>query len=154
MGFLKAQDTISGREGRAYATFNGNVEELFYVKTIEATVEKTKSEIKTLGNRAVQHKSIGWTGSGTMTIYYITTKFRQLMMDYLTTGVDAYFDIQITNDDPASSAGTQTIVLEGVNIDSVIMAKLDTESEILDEEVAFTFENVRILDAFSEPALG
>ena len=48
----------------------------------------------------------------------------------------------------------QTIVLEGVNLDKVIMAKLDTESDILDEEVSFTFENVRVLDSFKEPALG
>ena len=35
MKTLNAPDTISGKEGRAYAKINGNNEELFYAKTIE-----------------------------------------------------------------------------------------------------------------------
>ena len=44
MKTLNAPDTISGKEGRAYAKINGNNEELFMAKTIEANVEKNKSE--------------------------------------------------------------------------------------------------------------
>ena len=51
MKTLNAPDTISGKEGRAYAKINGNNEELFYAKTIEANVEKSKSEIKAIGKR-------------------------------------------------------------------------------------------------------
>lgn len=43
---MNAPDAINGKEGRAYAKINGNNEELFYAKTIEATVEKTKADIK------------------------------------------------------------------------------------------------------------
>ncbi len=154
MGFFKASDTISGQEGRATATINGQKEDLLYIKTIEATVEKQKTEVKTLGKRGVQHKANGWTGTGTMTIYYATTKFRQIMLDYMTTGKDLYFDIQITNDDPSSSIGQQVIMLKNVNIDSVLMAKIDTESEVLDEEISFTFDGVEILTSFGEPILG
>ncbi|WP_408893511.1 phage tail tube protein [Paenibacillus taichungensis] len=154
MGFLKAQDAISGQEGRAFATINGVAEEMFYVKTLEATVEKQKAEVKTLGRRGVQHKATGWSGSGSMTIFYTTTRFRQLMVEYMKNGVDTYFDIQITNDDPTSSIGEQTVTLKGVNLDSVIMAKLDTESDALDEEISFTFDDVDIPNAFKAPTLG
>lgn len=122
---------------------------MFYIKTLEATVEKEKAELKTMGQRAVQHKAIGWKGSGTMTIYYVTTLFRELMMEYIQTGKDAYFMIEVRNEDPGSSTGRQTVILEGVNLDSVIMASLDTEAEALEEEVAFTFENVRIETPFN-----
>ncbi|MFB5674272.1 phage tail tube protein [Paenibacillus terreus] len=152
MAFLKASDTISGQEGRAYATINGQVEEMFYVKTLEATVEKQKAEVKTLGRRGVQHKATGWSGSGSMTIFYMTTRFRQMMLDYMKTGVDQYFDIEVTNEDPTSSIGKQTVTLKGVNLDSVIMASLDTESDALEEEVSFTFEDVEIANAFNAPA--
>lgn len=40
--FLKAQDTISGQEGRAYATINSRVHEMFYIKTLEASVERIR----------------------------------------------------------------------------------------------------------------
>lgn len=154
MSFLRAGDTISGQEGRAYATINGQVEEMFYVKTLEATVEKNKSDVKTLGKRGTQHKANGWTGTGSMTIYYVTSRFRQLMLDYIKTGKDTYFDITIVNEDEGSSIGKQTVVLRDVNLDSVIMAKVDTESEVLEEDTDFTFEDVDMLDQFVAPTLG
>lgn len=154
MAFLKAGDTISGQEGRAYATINGQVEEMFYIKSLEATIEKQKTEVRALGKRGTQHKATGWTGSGTMTIYYVTTLFRQLMLDYIKNGRDVYFDVTIVNEDPTSSIGRQTVVLRGVNLDSVVAAKLDTEAEVLDEDVDFTFDDVDILDSFGRPILG
>lgn len=154
MSFLKANDTISGQEGRAYATINGQVEEMFYIKKLEGKVEKEKSEVKTLGRRGTQHKAKGWKGSGSMTIYYITSVFREMMLDYIKKGKDTYFDVQVINEDPSSSVGKQTVVLKGVNLDSVIMALLDTGSDALEEEVSFTFDDVDILDPFGKPIMG
>lgn len=154
MSFLKAGDTISGQEGRAYATIEGRVEEMFYVKNIEATADKNKTEVKTLGRRGTQHKANGWTGTGSMTIYYVTSLFRKLMLDYIKTGRDTYFDITIINEDDGSTIGKQTTVLRDVNLDSVVMAKIDTESEVLEEDADFTYEDVDILDEFGVPILG
>ena len=154
MSFLKASDTINGQEGRAYATIDGQVEEMFYVKTLEATVEKEKADVKTLGRRGTQHKTTGWNGTGSMTIYYMTSRFRQLMIDYIKTGKDTNFDITITNEDPNSTVGPQTITLLGVNLDSVVMASLDTESDALEEDIDFTFEDVDMGQAFIAPTLG
>jgi hypothetical protein len=152
MSFLKANDTISGQEGRAYATINGQVEEMFYTKTLEASVEKQKAEVKTLGRRGVQHKTTGWSGSGSMTIYYVTSRFRQLMIDYIKTGRDTNFDITVTNEDPGSTIGAQTVTLLGVNLDSVVMVSLDTESDALEEDIDFTFEDIDMGQAFNPPA--
>ncbi|MGO4181376.1 phage tail tube protein [Paenibacillus sp. TAF43_2] len=149
MAFLNAGDTISGREGRAYTIINGLQEEMFYIKTLEASIEKQKAEIKTLGHRGLQHKATGWSGTGTMTIYYVTSKFRKMMLDYVNTGVDAYFDISIINEDPSSATGKQTVFLHKVNLNKVIIGKLDTESEALEEELEFTFEGLDIAEQFS-----
>ncbi|WP_309119205.1 phage tail tube protein [Paenibacillus sp.] len=154
MAYLRAGDTISGQEGRAYATIGGENHEMFYVKNIRATAEKQKAEVKTLGRRGVQHKATGWSGTGEMTIYYVTSRFRQLMLKYIKDGVDTYFDITITNDDPSSSIGRQTVTLKGVNLNEVVMAALDTESEALEEDVAFTWEDIDMAETFVDPALG
>ncbi|MBW7456778.1 phage tail tube protein [Paenibacillus sepulcri] len=154
MAFLNAGDTINGKTARAYITVNGVVEELFYAKTLEATVEKTKSDVPILGKRQVAHKASGWTGSGTLTIYYMTSFFRSLMMKYITEGMDTYFDLHVTNEDPASSVGSQTVVLKQCNMDSVIMAKFDISSDdALEEEVAFTFDDVEVSTPFSKPTV-
>lgn len=154
MGFLKAGDTISGQEARAYITIEGRNEELFYAKKLESKVEKQKTEIKTLGKRGVQNKAAGWKGTGTLTIYYATSLFRELMLKYMKEGVDTYFDITVTNEDPTSNIGRQTIVLKGCNLDEVSMGAFDVDTEVLEEDMAFTFEDVDILDEFNKPILG
>lgn len=148
MPFMRGEDAISGKMGKAYATINGEVYEMFYLKNIEAVAEKTKAEIPVLGRTGVQHKASGWSGTGTATVYYVTSKFRELMLEYIKTGRDIYFDILIENEDPTSSTGRQTTILKGVNLDSVTMAKLDIESEALDEEISFTFNDIDMPNKF------
>ena len=151
MKTLNAPDTISGKEGRAYAKINGNNEELFMAKTIEANVEKNKSEIKAIGKRMTGHKTTGANGSGSMTLYYMTPLFRAMIKQWKETGVDVYFDMVVENDDQESSAGKQSTLLIGCNLDSVVLAKLDGDSDdALDEDVDFTFEDFDILTLFAK----
>ena len=151
MKTLNAPDTISGKEGRAYAKINGNNEELFMAKTIEANVEKNKSEIKAIGKRMTGHKATGANGSGSMTLYYMTPLFRTMIKQWKETGVDVYFDMVVENDDQESSAGKQSTLLIGCNLDSVVLAKLDGDSDdALDEDVDFTFEDFDILTPFAK----
>lgn len=153
MSFMRLDDAVNGAEGRAYAIIGGLREEMFYLRNIEAKVEKEKTQGKTLGKRGTQHKANGWKGSGSANIYYVTSRFRKMMLGYIKDGVDTYFDVQIVNEDPASSIGAQTVILRDVNLDSVMMAKLDVDSEFLDEDVDFTFEDADILDSFGTPSL-
>ncbi|ACO85661.1 phage tail tube protein [Clostridium botulinum] len=154
MGFLKAGDTISGQEARGFITIDGRNEELFYAKKLESKVEKKKTEVRTLSKRGEQHKAAGWSGSGTLTVYYVTSLFRELMIKYMKTGVDTYFDITVTNEDPTSSIGKQTTVLKDCNLDEVSMAMFDVESEVLEEDMGFTFDDVDLLNKFGKPVLG
>lgn len=153
MALLRSGDTISGQEGKATATINGSVQDLFFLKTIEATFEKTKAEVKAIGKRGVQQKGTGWAGTGSMTLYYMTTVFRKMALSYAKTGKDMYFNITVVNDDPTSTVGKQTVVLYNCNIDSVLLAKLDTESDVLDEDIDFTFDDFDILDEFGNPII-
>lgn len=151
MKAMRAQDAINGKEGRAYAKIDGNNEELFFAKTVEATIERSKSEVKSIGKRMTGHKTTGANGTGSMTLYYVTPIFRQMVMDWKKTGRDIYFDVVVENDDQESEAGKQSVLLMGVNLDSVILAKLDGDSDDpLDEDVDFTFEDFDILTPFNK----
>ena len=151
MSFFKVEDMINGAEGEAYATIRGEVHNLFFLKNLEATAEKSKTDHKVLGKRGTQYRANGWEGSGSMTIYYATSMFRKLMIEYIKTGRDVYFDIMIVNNDPQSSLGKQTVVLKNCNLDSVLLAKIDVESEVLEEDMDFTFDDVELLDEFGAP---
>lgn len=150
---LRAGDTISGSEGKATAVINGQVVDMFYIKSLEATMEKQKVEVKTLGKRATQHKTVGWAGAGNMTMYYVTSTFRELAIKYAKTGKDTNFNITVVNNDPGSTVGKQTVVLYNCNIDSVTLALLDVEADSLEEDVEFTFDGMDMLDKFGNPVV-
>lgn len=145
---LKGTDPISGKLGECYATINGSMEDMLYVTKIEAKMEKQKKEINVLGYPGSKNKSAGWKGSGTCTLYYITSLFRKLMLEYMNTGKDFYFDMYILNDDPSSGAGRQKIWLKNVNFDGITLAMLDVENTELSEEVSFTFDGAELIEEF------
>lgn len=151
MKTLKASDIPAGSEAVAYIEVDGKIEEFFYAKSIEATAELNKSEVRVMGKRGVQNKATGWTGSGSMTIYYVTTVFRNMLLRYAKEGILPSFKLVITNEDKGTSIGKQTVCLYDCVIDSVNLAKFDVESDALDEDMDFTFSDFDILDSFGNP---
>ena len=151
MKTLKASDIPAGSEAVAYIEVDGKIEEFFYAKSIEATAELNKSEVKVMGKRGVQNKATGWTGSGSMTIYYVTTIFRNMLLKYAKEGILPAFKLVITNEDKCTTIGKQTVCLYDCVIDSVNLAKFDVDSDALDEDMDFTFSDFDILDSFGNP---
>ena len=151
MKTLRASDIPAGSEAVAYIEIDGKVEEFFYAKSIEATAELNKSEVKVMGKRGVQNKATGWSGSGSMTIYYVTTMFRNMLLKYAKEGVLPAFKLVVTNEDKGTSIGKQTVVLYDCVIDSVNLVKFDVESDALYEDMDFTFSDFDILDSFGNP---
>ena len=147
--FLKAEEINSGQEGRAYLRVNGRNRELMYLKSVEAVVTKKKTAVRTLGRSGDQYKAAGWSGRGKMSVYYVTSLFRELMIQYIRTGKDVYFDLVVVNDDGNSSFGRQTVALRNCNLNSVVLAKLDVNADDLDETVEFTFDGAELLDSFA-----
>ncbi|WP_313132643.1 phage tail tube protein [Anaerocolumna sp.] len=141
MAYMNAEDAISGSLGECYVTIQGNRYNFMQAINLEAKVEKTKAEIPILGKTGKGNKTTGWKGTGSATFYYNTSIFRELLYLYKSTGQDVYFDIMITNEDPTSTIGSQTVILKGCNIDGGILAKFDADAEYLDEEMDFTFED-------------
>ena len=116
---------------------------------LEAKITKKKSEIPIMGRTGKGHKAAGWSGTGSATIHFNTSIFRELMYRYKTTGQDVYFDIQLTNEDETSHVGRQTVILKDCNFDEMILAKADASAEYLDEDMSFTFEDFEIPEKFT-----
>ena len=151
--YLRAGDAISGQEGWATAVVDGVVQELFMIKDCTMTFKKRKKEFRALGFRGAQHKTSGWTGTGEFTLYYVSSYFRKLMREYAKTGQDLYFTITIKNNDPTSTVGTQVCAFYYCNIDEGVLAKVDVESEVLEESMTCTFSDFEYLDYFVEPTV-
>ena len=146
---MNARDSISAAEAECYVTIGNDRIYLMQVINLEASVEKTKTEVPIMGRTGKGNKATGWKGTGSATIHYNTSVFRKLLYQYKETGEDIYFDIQITNEDPTSHVGRQTVILKDCNLDGGIIAKMDADAEYLDEEFDFTFEDWEMPEGFA-----
>jgi hypothetical protein len=118
---------------------------------VEAKAEKVKVEVPILGRRSKGNKTVGLKYSGSATMHYNTSIFRKQVLEYKRTGKDAYIEMVITNEDNTTDLGRQTTTLLGVNLDSVILAKFDADSDdYLNEDFDFTFEDFEMPEEFNE----
>ena len=145
---MHARDAISAALAECFVTIEGERFNFMQAINLEATFEKKKTEVPILGKPGRGNKATGWSGTGSATFHYNTSIFRRLMQRYKDTGEDVYFDIQVTNEDPTSTVGRQTIILIDCNIDGGTLAKFDADSEYLDEDMDFTFEDFQMPETF------
>lgn len=145
---MKAKDAISAKLAECFATIGNNRYNFMQAINFEANFEKTKAEVPILGKTGTGNKATGWKGTGSATFHYNTSIFREMMLKYKETGEDIYFEIQVTNEDPTSAAGRQTLVFVDCNIDGGILAKFDADGEYLDEDMDFTFEDFKMSETF------
>lgn len=145
---MKAKDALSAKLAECYVTIDKNRYNFMQAINFEAKFEKTKTEVPVLGKTGSGNKSTGWKGTGSAKFHYNTSIFRELMLKYKETGEDIYFEIQVTNEDPTSAAGRQTVTFVDCNIDGGILAKFDADGEYLDEDMDFTFEDFKMPETF------
>lgn len=146
---MNAKDAVSASLAECFVTIEGNRYNFMQAINLEAKFNKKKTEVPILGKTGRGNKATGWNGTGSATFHYNTSIFRELMKRYKNTGEDVYFDIQVTNEDPTSAVGRQTVVLKGCNIDGGILAKFDADAEYLDEDMDFTFEDFEMPETFT-----
>ena len=147
---MKARDAVSATLAECYVTIGTRRYNFMQAINLEAKFEKNKTEIPILGKTGKGNKTSGWKGTGSATFHYNTSVFRQMMLQYKETGEDIYFEIQISNEDPASAVGRQTMILVDCNIDGGILAKFDADGEYLDEDMDFTFEDFKMPETFDD----
>lgn len=145
---MNARDTISASLAECFLTIEGNRYNFAQMISLESNFKKSKSKVPLLGKTGKGNKSTGWEGSGSAKMHYNQSILRDLMYRYKETGEDVYFDIQVTNEDPTSTIGRQTVILKDCNLDGGVLTKFDADAEYLDEDVDFTFEDFQIPERF------
>lgn len=138
-----ANESIAIQAFEAKLFMNGV--EVGFAQTFEATVEKNKYEVPTMGDRWVATKTGRLTGSGTINLLKVSSRFAQQIKAYEKTGIDVYFTLQGVNNDPAATKpGEQRITVYNCNIDSALLFTADAAGEFLVEDVPFTFKGFDI----------
>lgn len=146
---MLSKDAIAGTMAECYATIGETRYNIMQAIKFEAKYEKVKTEVPILGRVSKGHKAVGGKGTGTMTVHYNTSIFREMLEKYQNTGEDIYFEMEVSNEDPTSKAGRQTFLFQDCNIDGGILAKFDASAEYLDEDLSFTFERFIMKNKFN-----
>lgn len=146
---MHARDAIHGAQGEAFVTIEGTRYNFAQLINLEARMEKSKTQVPILGKTGKGNKSTGWEGTGSATFHFNTSIFRQILYRYKETGEDIYFDVQVTNEDPSSNVGSQTIILKDCNLDGGIIALIDADAEYLEDSFDFTFEDWELVTPFN-----
>jgi len=149
---IAAQDLVAGSQGECYVTIEGNRYNFASIKELNIEFEKTKTEARVLGKTGTINKATGWKGTGDGTMYYNQSVLRMLLYRYAQTGEDVYFDIQVSNEDATSNRGRQTVIAKNCNTDGGVLAALNAEDEILEEDISFTYDDFEIPEKFINPS--
>jgi hypothetical protein len=146
---MNGRDALSGALAECYVTIDGRRYRFMQLIDFHSSIKKELSEVPILGRTGKGHKSATWKGTFKGKAHYNQSVIRQLLLEYKNKGEDMYFDIQVTNEDPGSSVGRQTIVHKSCTVNGGTIARFDANSEFLDEVIEGTFDDWEMPEKFS-----
>ena len=146
---MNAKDALSASLAECYVEIDGKRYNMMSAKKVELKINKTKAKIGILGRTGKGNKSTGWEGTGSATFYFNMPIFRRALREYKDSGEDLYFDMQIVNEDPTTAVGRQIVFARDCNLDGGTLALFDVDSEVLEEELNFTFDDFEISEEFA-----
>ena len=145
-----ANNTVSGRHCDITAKIDGVVHNLGMCKTFESSIEKSDTEVNTLQCNWTQHRGGPLSGSLDMTMYFGVPIFHDMMEEYAREGIEKYFEITVSNNDPGSQSGAQTITYQHCTLISCQPSKADVDAEVLEEDMQFTFAGIQTTGRFND----
>ncbi len=153
MAYLLAKDTVNGAEGKIFITSaDGKNIEVAGMKNIKTVAGIQSQDMRVIGTRRIQDKPNGAKQTGSGNLYYGTDLFTGMVLQYINTGVMPEFDIQITNQDPTTSVGSQVMAYYGCHLTGEIpISILDSEESMLSYDFNFAWTRVEKLQGFNDP---
>ncbi|MFT4107602.1 MAG: phage tail tube protein [Lacrimispora sp.] len=150
--YTKITDLVTGCEGSAFITTDGQNRYFFEMSKIDASIEFTVIAKKLLGHRMKQHKVVGAEGKGTMTLYNVSPAALVVYQQYIKEGKVPQISIQITNEDPSSTIGKRTVVMRNCILAKTPVVYLEDGSEELNTvDTDFTFDDLDDLESYVLP---
>lgn len=129
-------DVPNAKFATAFCTIGGRRYAMLNAKSVEVTASVTNADVPRLGSMVVGKKPVGLEIKITMTVYKVSEMFDKLIEQFKDTGVMPTFELQITNEDPASSIGRSEKIYRDCVIDGdVMLSMFDADGEYIEQEI-------------------
>lgn len=149
MAIIQNTEVINGSlaEVTAIATINGvkEIVEIYQLRQLEATINFNNVEVNRLGTTSPLYIQRGWTGSGSMSLFYGSNFLARMVESYLSNFNQVQFDVIVQNEDPNTIIGNQIVQLRNIKPESYQLAMIDVDSDFLTNDFDFVFEDAQIL---------
>lgn len=145
---MQAYRAIRGNAGTVCVKMNGNNYEIGAIVSFKATLEISNSEVKSVGATMVGHKQGMVSGSFEATLHFNVPIFRKYIENYVKTGNMGRLQFTVLNEDPTAWVGIQKTIIKDALLDSIPLAALDADSDIITDDISGTFDNFQIANQF------
>ena len=141
--YMPANDAPSAKLATCFVTFPENSPihanqrfAMLMAKNFEAKANLESVKVPALGRTVNGYKSGNMDIKFSMTVYHCTEIFDDVVEEFKNTGVMPTFDIQVTNEDPATSVGASTNTYTGCILDGeVLLSMFDADGEFIEQSI-------------------
>lgn len=145
---MVANDAVFGALAECFVTIDGRRYNFMSMTEFASEWKVNVADVPILGKVGMGHKAAGGTGTWSGKAHYNQSVLREMADRYQKTGEMPYFEIQVSNEDPTSVVGRQTIVHHDCLCDTFSLAKFQAGEEILEEDLSGTFESWDMPETF------
>ena len=136
MSYMPFNDAPSAKLATCFVTIGTRRYAMLMAKDFEGKMNVETKEVPTLGRTVKGVKPFGATIKWKMTVYHCTEIFDEVVEQYKNTGLMPTFDIQVTNEDPASSVGRSTKIYTDCIIDGdVLLSMFDADGDFVEQTI-------------------
>ena len=134
---MNTKDAVNAKFAEVFAKIDGKRYSVMMCKKFEAKANISTKEVPVLGNPVVGVKAVSVKIPFTMTIYKCTEIFDDIVYSFIKNGVMPGFEIQVSNEDPATSVGRSTKTYNDCVLDGDILLSLaDSEGNFIGQEIS------------------
>jgi hypothetical protein len=119
--------------------------------TLTTAADIQNQDVPILGTYLIGTKQTGIKETGTLTVYYNTSMFNELLNLMSEYGYGIYFNMAIINHDPASKAQDQQVVLKGCVITQLSNpVQFDaSNNNLMQQSIQFSFMSIQFKKRFN-----
>lgn len=150
---MNTQDAVSANFAECFVTIDGARRSMLMAKEFEGKATPNTKEVYRLGSVVVGHKVQTIVLAFSMTIYKCTEIFDDVIEEFIKTGVMPTFDIQVSNEDPATSIGRSTKIYNDCVLDGdLLLSMFNSEGDFVEQTIEGFCDSITRPEKYTDPS--